>query len=40
MLLAFFSGVSLWLLYGLAIGDGPLAAANAVTAALGPRCCS
>lgn len=34
MLLAFFSGVSLWLLYGLAIGDGPLAAANAVTAAL------
>lgn len=34
MLLAFFAGVGLWLAYGLAIGDGPLAAANALTAAL------
>ncbi|SDX77419.1 MtN3 and saliva related transmembrane protein [Albimonas donghaensis] len=34
MLLAFFAGVDLWLVYGLAIGDGPLAAANGVTAAL------
>lgn len=30
----FFAGVALWLSYGLAIGDGPLAAANGVTAAL------
>ncbi len=28
------SGVALWLGYGLAIGDGPLAAANGVTLAL------
>ncbi|MEM1315905.1 MAG: SemiSWEET transporter [Pseudomonadota bacterium] len=30
----FFAGVALWLAYGLIIGDGPLAAANLVTAAL------
>lgn len=34
MLGAFFAGVALWLAYGIAIGDGPLAAANAVTGTL------
>jgi MtN3 and saliva related transmembrane protein len=28
------SGVALWLVYGLSIGDGPLVAANAVSLAL------
>jgi MtN3 and saliva related transmembrane protein len=32
--LAFTLGVVLWLIYGLAIGDGPLIGSNAVTLAL------
>ena len=29
--IAFTSGVALWLIYGLALGDGPLIASNLVT---------
>jgi len=34
MYLLFCTGVSLWLAYGIAIGDGPIIVANVVTLAL------
>lgn len=34
MYLLFCTGVALWLAYGIAIGDGPMVAANVVTLAL------
>lgn len=34
MYLLFCTGVALWLAYGIAIGDGPVVVANAITLAL------